>query len=50
MRRPLLGGGCDERLDFLGDPLGDQRLHLVRALYLLEEAGGEALHVLGEFV
>ena len=50
MRHPLLGGGCDERLDFLGDPLGDQRLHLVRALYLLEDAGGEALHVLGEFV
>ena len=50
MRRPLLGDGCDERLDFLGDPLGDQWLHLVRTLYLLEEAGGEALHVLGEFV
>ena len=50
MRRSLLGDGCDEHLDFLGDPLGYRLLHVVRALNLLENAGGEALDVLGEFV
>jgi len=50
MRRPLLGDGCDERLDLLDDPLGYRLLHVVRALNLLDDAGGEALDVLGEFV
>jgi hypothetical protein len=50
MRSPLLGDGCDECLDFLGDPLGNSRVHVVRAAYLLENAGGEALYILGEFV
>ena len=50
MRRSLLlGDGRDEHLDLLGDPLGDRLLHVVRALDLLEAAGGEALDVLVEF-
>jgi hypothetical protein len=48
--RPLLGHGCDKHLDFHGDPLGYSRLHVVWAAYLFENARGEALDVLGEFV